>query len=81
MASILNLVANHTAWDNPLIKEHPEWYNQDRKGNIIAPNKDWSDVADLNYDNKKLWRYTIDMMKYWVAEIGIDGYRCDVGRN
>jgi cyclomaltodextrinase len=78
MYVIIDLVANHTAWDNPLIKTHPEWYTQDRKGDIIAPNKDWHDVADLNYDKKELWRYMIDMMKYWIAEVGIDGYRCDV---
>jgi len=78
MYVIIDLVANHTAWDNPLIEQHPEWYTQDRKGKIVTPIKDWSDVADLNYDNKALWRYMIDMMKYWVAEVGIDGYRCDV---
>lgn len=78
MYVIIDLVVNHTAWDNPLIEEHPKWYTQDRKGNIVAPNNDWHDVADLNYDNKKLWRYMIDMMKYWITEVGIDGYRCDV---
>ncbi len=75
---IIDLVANHTAWDNPLIEQHPEWYSRDGKNNIISPIKDWQDVADLNYDKKELWRYMIDMMKYWVAEVGIDGYRCDV---
>ena len=78
MYVIIDLVANHTAWDNPLIEQHPEWYTKDKKGNIVPPNKDWHDVADLNFDNRELWRYMIDMMKYWVAEVGIDGYRCDV---
>ena len=29
---IIDLVANHTAWDSPLITEHPEWYVKDADG-------------------------------------------------
>ena len=78
MFVIIDMVANHTAWDNPLIDEHPDWYTHDKNGNIVAPVPDWHDVADLNYGNKALWTYMIDMMSYWVKEIDIDGYRCDV---
>jgi len=75
---IIDLVANHTAWDNPMIIEHPEWYTHDENGAIISPNPDWTDVADLNYDQAGLRTYMITMMKYWVRSIGIDGFRCDV---
>jgi glycosidase len=75
---IIDLVANHTAWDNPMLKEHPEWYTHDSSGNIISPNPDWTDVADLNYDQPGLRQYMITMMKYWVRDVGIDGFRCDV---
>ena len=75
---IIDLVVNHTAWDNPMLKEHPEWYTHDSTGNIISPNPDWTDVADLNYDQPGLRKYISDMMKYWVHDIGIDGFRCDV---
>ena len=75
---IIDLVANHTAWDNPMLKEHPEWYTHDASGKIISPNPDWTDVADLNYDSPELRMYMITMMKYWVHDIGIDGFRCDV---
>jgi glycosidase len=75
---IIDLVANHTAWDNPMLKEHPEWYTHDASGKIIPPNPDWTDVADLNYDNPELRKYMIAMMKYWVHDIDIDGFRCDV---
>jgi glycosidase len=75
---IIDLVANHTAWDNPMIKEHPEWYTHDKNGKIISPNPDWTDVADLNYDQPGLRQYMIQMMKYWVSDVGIDGFRCDV---
>jgi cyclomaltodextrinase / maltogenic alpha-amylase / neopullulanase len=75
---LIDLVANHTAWDNPILKEHPDWYTHDASGKIIPPNPDWTDVADLNYDQLELRSYMITMMKYWVRDIGIDGYRCDV---
>lgn len=78
MKIIIDLVANHTAWDNPMLRSHPEWYTHDVSGKIIPPNPDWADVADLNYDNPGLRQYMITMMKYWVRDIGIDGFRCDV---
>ncbi len=79
MKVIIDWVANHTAWDNPWTKEHPDFYSKDEKGNFIPPKgTDWSDVVDLNYDNKQLWDSMIDALKYWVEECNIDGYRCDV---
>ena len=80
MGIILDWVANHTAWDHPWVKEHPEWYTHDEKTDtIIHPRPwDWYDVADLNYDNKDMRAAMIDAMKFWIVEVGIDGFRCDV---
>ena len=80
MGIILDWVANHTAWDHPWVKEHPEWYTHDEKADtIIHPRPwDWYDVADLNYDNKDMRAAMIDAMKFWIVEVGIDGFRCDV---
>jgi glycosidase len=78
MYVIIDWVANHTAWDNPWITEHPDFYTKDSLGNIISPNPDWTDVADLNYDNKELWKEMIKSLNFWVEECDIDGYRCDV---
>ncbi len=78
MKLIIDLVANHTSWDSKLIKEHPEWFTKDIRGNIIAPNSDWTDVADLDFTNPELREYMIEMMKWWVRHVGIDGFRCDV---
>lgn len=77
MYVILDWVANHTGWDNPWITEHPDWYTHDSTGSIISPVPDWSDVADLNYDNDTMRIAMIDAMKYWIKEVNIDGYRCD----
>ena len=80
MGMILDWVANHTAWDHPWVKEHPDWYTHDEKADtIIHPRPwDWYDVADLNYDNKEMRKAMIDAMKFWIADVGIDGFRCDV---
>lgn len=78
MYVIVDWVANHTAWDNALVDEHPDWFTKDSAGNFIPPVADWSDVIDLNYDNSNLHRYMIDALKYWVIKFDIDGYRCDV---
>jgi len=78
MAVILDWVANHTAWDNPWIKAHPDWYAQDSNGNIISPpGTGWNDVAELNYDNEQMRQEMIKSMKYWLDEAGVDGFRCD----
>lgn len=78
MHILIDMVLNHSAWDNPLFQEHPNWYTQDEKGNIVSPNADWGDVANFNYDNQELRRYMIDMLKYWVQDFDVDGFRFDV---
>lgn len=78
MHVIVDWVANHTAWDNPWVTSHPEFYTRDSLGNFVAPVPDWADVIDLNYDNKDLWKEMIKALKYWVKDFNIDGYRCDV---
>jgi 1,4-alpha-glucan branching enzyme len=77
MAVILDWVANHTSWDNAWI-QNKSWYSQDAAGNIIIPpNTNWTDVAELNYDNADMRKAMIAAMKYWVLEANIDGFRCD----
>ncbi|MEM1041367.1 MAG: alpha-amylase family glycosyl hydrolase [Bacteroidota bacterium] len=79
MRIIIDLVANHTAWDHAWVAEHPEWYTHDASGAIIHPaNTDWTDVADLNYDDPGVRTAMREAMRFWVEEVGIDGYRCDV---
>lgn len=79
MYVIIDWVANHTAWDHPWTKDHPEFYTKDSLGNFMSPEgTDWSDVIDLNYDNEDLRKEMISALKFWVSEADIDGYRCDV---
>ena len=78
MRVLLDWVANHTSWDNPLARQHPDWYTQDENGRFVPPVPDWHDVIDLDYDNQDLRRYMTDALLYWVRAADIDGYRCDV---
>ncbi len=73
---ILDWVANHTGWDNAWITEHDDWYEHDNDGNITSP-YDWTDIAELNFDNYEMRAEMIKCMQYWVEEVGIDGFRCD----
>jgi glycosidase len=74
---IMDIVAGHTAWDSVLM-DRPQFYKKDDAGQIIPPNPGWTDVAALDYGNAELRRYMIDMLKHWVREYGVDGFRCDV---
>lgn len=74
---IIDIVANHTSWDSVLMKT-PDFYTHDASGRIIPPVPDWADVADLNYDNPRLRDYMIEMLKHWLREFDLDGFRCDV---
>ena len=76
---ILDWVPNHSAWDNHLVTQHPEWYARDYKGDFRpSPWWDWSDIIEFDYDQPGLREYMIMAMAYWVEEFDIDGYRCDV---
>lgn len=75
---IIDWVANHTGWDHTWITEHPEYYAKDENGEIISPlDTDWYDVAQLDYANPDMRAAMIDCMKFWVEDVGIDGFRCD----
>jgi 1,4-alpha-glucan branching enzyme len=79
MKVILDWVANHSAWDNHLVKDHPDWYIRDWKGDFHpTPWLDWSDIIDFDFSKPGLRQYMTGALTYWVREVGIDGYRADV---
>ncbi|HMD55334.1 MAG TPA: alpha-amylase family glycosyl hydrolase, partial [Phycisphaerae bacterium] len=73
---IMDLVADHTAWDSVMMK-YPEFYKHDARGRIIPPVPEWTDVAAINYDCPALRQYMIAMLKYWIQTCDVDGFRCD----
>ena len=79
MHVIIDWVANHSAWDNKLVTEHPEWYSKNNEGNFQpTPWYDWDDIIDFDYEQPELRKYMTEALKFWVSETDIDGYRCDV---
>lgn len=76
MKVIVDVVYNHTSPDSLLWQEHPEWFYVDKKGQPASLVADWSDIIDLNYENKDLWDYQIDTLKQFAKVV--DGFRCDV---
>jgi glycosidase len=84
MKVIIDWVANHTAWDHVWVKQHPDWYLKNDKGEIHSFQydngtevEDWSDVVGLDYSQKPLWTAMTQAMQFWVKETDIDGFRCD----
>jgi glycosidase len=76
MRVIIDIVANHTAWDSVLMSK-PEFYRRDATGKILSPH-DWTDVAALDYRNAALRDYMIGMLEHWLRDYDLDGFRCDV---
>ena len=83
---ILDWVANHSAFDHAWITEHRDWYVSRPDGSISnamdygGKETDWTDVAELNYENPGLRRAMIAEMRWWVDSMDVDGFRADVAR-
>ena len=83
---MVDLVINHCAFDSPLLKAHPEWFEWEgeeivhphcyREGRKVV----WGDLAKFRYDEGKPLEA---MMDYWLRvvgflyEQGFRGFRCD----
>jgi len=78
MRIIMDLVANHAANDHEWMERNPAWFVHADKGDKVRKPSDWTDVTDLNFANIELAAEMKKMIRYWVEEFDIDGYRCDV---
>ena len=82
MKVIIDIVANHTAWDSVMMR-HPDFYEHGAGGRIVSPRPEWADVAHLEYTragvpNRALRTYMKDMLVHWIKDFDLDGFRCDV---
>ncbi len=81
---LLDWVPNHTAFDHPWITQHKDYYVTKPDGTISnardneGRETDWTDVAELNYDNPDMRRAMLADMRWWIDSTGIDGFRADV---
>ena len=87
LAVMMDLVINHTAFDSPLVHQHPGWYRRDRDGQIVHPGAMdgktrvvWRDLAEVDNagspDREALWTYWRNLALHY-AGLGFRGFRCD----
>ena len=77
MKVIIDWVPNHSGRDNKWVAQHPDWYEKDSLGNMVGV-YDWTDVYCFDYSNPEMRKGMIDAMKYWLTDVDIDGFRCEV---
>ena len=78
---IIDWGANHTSRDAQWWNEgKKEWYIMDENHEFPIVMYDWTDIAQLNYENQDMRAAMLDALKFWI-EKGVDGYRCDVAMN
>jgi starch synthase (maltosyl-transferring) len=87
LSVMIDLVANHTSIDSPLIKAHPEWFKKDKSGRVAHPwcmdggrKVVWGDLASLDHknspDSEGLYQYIRGVVKH-LRGLGVKGFRCD----
>ena len=84
MKIILDWVPDHTSPDHAWVKEHPDYYMRNERGEPSVPREpdgkltDWTDVVQLDYGNAEVRREMIATMRWWLQEFDLDGFRVDV---
>ena len=85
LSVMMDLVINHTAFDSPLLEQHPSWYKRGSGGKPVHPSAreddrviTWGDLYEI--DNSKdrdgLWNYWTELAEHY-AMMGVRGFRCD----
>ncbi len=84
IAVILDVVFNHSFSQSPLVKlywdgvnnrpsaENP-WYNQ-------VPKHDFNVGSDMNHESEQSKYHISRVLKYWLEEYKVDGYRLDLSK-
>ena len=78
MRLIIDIVANHAATDHIWLETNTNFFLSATDASHRRKLKDWTDVLDLNYEQPELRQRMKDILRYWIEEFDIDGYRCDV---
>jgi len=82
MKLVLDMVWNHTDYDAPLLRDHPDWFHD--TGDII----DWDDptqrvtgrvhgLPDLAQERPAVARHLAATSTDWIDRVGVDGFRVD----
>ncbi|EAZ91171.1 alpha-amylase family glycosyl hydrolase [Crocosphaera chwakensis] len=79
---LLDCVFNHSDTENPLTQiNHDYWYREQPND----PDHSWGPEFDYEYyddnlDIKPAWQFIGDVVKFWVEEYHIDGFRYDAAK-
>ncbi len=77
MAVIMDIVLNHQTEENPIVQMYPltnnPWCNQ------FAAH-DFNVFIDLDFGSQETIDYARDVIKFWIEEYNIDGYRFDLSK-
>jgi glycosidase len=78
MKVVMDCVYHGTAINSPLVTEHPDWYQYDREGKIVKNN---FGLPQFETSNPEVQDYIINVTKYWIDNVGIDGCRIDMAHS
>jgi cyclomaltodextrinase / maltogenic alpha-amylase / neopullulanase len=73
---MLDIVYYHTAPDNVMMAKDREFFLKNPEGKIARGF--WPQPLP-DFNKPQVRKYLIDSLVHWVADFGIDGFRCDVG--
>jgi alpha-amylase len=74
---LMDFVANHAGNDHEWTYDHPDYFVKGEDGEYFHPHG-WSDVVQLNYDVPEVWESMVEVLKFWIKEYDVDGFRCDM---
>jgi cyclomaltodextrinase len=78
MRVLLDVAMGYTAWDSKLLMEQPDWFVTNDEGGIVSPSAAWQEIGALNYRHHELRKYMIEVLKFWVRDVGVDGFVCQL---
>ena len=73
---MLDIVYYHTAPDNTMMKTDPGFFIKRADGKIARGF--WPQPLP-DFSKPQVRKYLADSLVHWVADFGVDGFRCDVG--
>ena len=83
---IMDVVLNHTAWNHPFVRQHPEYYvhtdSNKNNPNTISQAFNFDDVAQLDFKSDPVvQKYMLTMLVWWMKNYNVDGFRFDTADN
>jgi glycosidase len=86
MRVIMDFVPNHTSSRHPWYvdgqergEDSPLWGRYDRdKSGAATFYFEWEHLPNLNYEDPAVREHVTEAFRYWVRDVGVDGFRVDV---